>query len=189
MTLNHEAVVQAVSDILLLNKSETEKLRKLPSDHLEAVHAECSIASPASLRLVRNVIISAHGTFIVIAAMLAPLTERIYPELLEDDRRIVTDLINIGTYMNRRIRAGRTNPAIEGMNNICALSRGAYLVQSILGNTLREDTMEDDDLMWMGTHYKDVTPVIPELKKRGTCDPVVVRAMVENARALSGGVL
>lgn len=189
MTLPHEANVQAVSDILLLNKVETEKLRKMPSDHLEAVRTECSVASPASLRLVRSVVISAHDVFIVMAAFLSPLTERIYPELLEDDRRIVTDLIHIGSYMNRRIRKGRTNPTIDGMDNIGALSRGAYLVQSVLGNSLIEDTMTDDDLMWMGTHYEDVIPVLPELRKRRTCDPVVVREMVEGARAMSGGVL
>jgi hypothetical protein len=49
--------------------------------------------------------------------------------------------------------------------------------------------LSDDDLLWMGKHYREVIPVLPQLAERQSCSIDLVRGMVDGSLALSGGAL
>jgi hypothetical protein len=190
VSVSAEEKIQFLSDLLLLSESETNGFYHWEPEHLDALFVNCSGASRKSLRLVRFLMTEGRLGFeyTALASMVAPVVELTMPDSLENMYDLSRALRTVHTYMQTRMTDGRSDPTAEGIEHVTVLSRGGFLVRLIMGDDI-QDTLSDDDLLWMGKHYREVIPVLPQLAERQSCSIDLVRGMVDGSLALSGGAL
>lgn len=190
MSVSTEEKIAFLSDLLLLNQSETNCLYHWEPEHLDALFVNCPGASRQSLRLVRFMMTEGRlgYEYTALVSMVAPVMELTIPDSLEAMYDLSRALRTLHAYMRTRMTDGRSDPAAEGIERVTVLSRGGYLVRLVMGDEM-QDNLTDDDLLWMGDHYRDIVPVLPQLVKRQSCSIDLVRGMVDGSRALSGGAL